>query len=63
MRRILERVAACRGVDLEVWESALRVAVLAAGAEVLTSLIQGIGSGKGCGEVRCLCGKIGRAHV
>lgn len=49
-------MAACRGVDLEVWESALRVAVLAAGAEVLTSLIQGIGSGKGCGEVRCLCG-------
>jgi len=56
VRRILERVAACRGVDLEAWESALRVAVLAAGAEVLANLLQGIGVGKGCGEVRCSCG-------
>jgi len=56
VRRILERAAASRGVDLEAWESALRAAVLAAGAKVLSGLIQGIGSGRGCGEVRCPCG-------
>lgn len=56
MRRILERVAASRGVDLEAWESALRLAVLAAGAKVLVSLIKGIGSGRGGGEVQCSCG-------
>jgi nucleotide-binding universal stress UspA family protein len=56
VKRILEKAAASRGVDLEAWETALRAAVLAAGAKALSGLIEGIGSGRGCGEVRCSCG-------
>jgi len=43
-------------VDLEAWENALRVAVLAAGASLLAGLIVGIGSGRGQKEILCSCG-------
>ena len=43
-------------MDLEAWENALRVAVLAAGASLLAGLIVGIGSGRGQKDVLCNCG-------
>lgn len=54
--RILEKAARARGVDLEALETALRAAVLAAGAKVLEGFLEGIGSGRGQGEVVCGCG-------
>lgn len=56
VRRILQKVAASRHVDLEAWETALRVAVLSAGAKVLAGLLEGIGSGRRDREVICECG-------
>ncbi len=41
VKRILERVAHARQVDLEAWETALRVAVLSAGASALGGVIEG----------------------
>lgn len=57
MRRVLERVAASRGADLEAWETALRVAVLSGGARVLEGLLEGIGSGREPGVILCKCGR------
>ena len=56
MRRILQKAATARHMDLEAWETALRAAVLSAGARVLEGLLEGIGSGKGHGAVVCKCG-------
>ncbi len=56
MKRILQKVAVSRGADLEAWETALRAAVLSAGARVLEGLLEGIGAGKGNGTVLCRCG-------
>lgn len=56
VRRILQKVAASRGVDLEAWETALRAAVLSAGAKVLAGLLEGIGSGRRDREILCECG-------
>lgn len=56
MKRILQKVARAKHVDLEAWETALRAAVLCAGARVLEGLLEGIGSGKGHGVVLCECG-------
>jgi len=43
-------------VDLEAWETALRAAVLSAGAKILEGLLQGIGSGKEPCAILCACG-------
>ena len=56
MRRVLERVAASQGADLEAWETALRAAVLSGGARVLEGLLEGIGSGREPGVILCTCG-------
>jgi hypothetical protein len=39
-------VAASKRADLEAWETALRAAVLCAGAKVLGELLQGVGAGR-----------------
>lgn len=57
MREVLARVAKDRGLDLEAWETALRAAVLAAGARVLERLLQGVGSGRRPEPVVCECGQ------
>ena len=56
VRRILEKVAASKQADLEAWETALRAAVLSAGAKVLGELLQGIGSGREPCAILCKCG-------
>jgi hypothetical protein len=56
VRRILEKVAAAKEADLEAWETALRAAVLSAGAKILEELLQGIGSGKEPCAILCQCG-------
>jgi len=56
VRRILQKVAASKCADLEAWETALRAAVLCAGARFLEGLLEGIGSGRGHGAVLCKCG-------
>ena len=43
--------------DLEAWESALRVAVLACGAQVLSGLLEEHGSGRRREDVVCRCGE------
>lgn len=57
MRRILETVAKSKTADLEAWETALRVAVLACGAKVLAGLLAEYGSGRRSDEVTCRCGR------
>jgi len=49
-------VAESKHADLESWESALRAAVLSAGAKVLEQMLQGIGSGPEPGAIVCDCG-------
>jgi hypothetical protein len=49
-------VAASKHADLESWESALRAAVLSAGAKVLEQMLQGIGSGREPEAISCDCG-------
>ncbi len=49
-------MAASKQADLEAWETALRAAVLSAGARVLEQLLQGIGSGREARAVVCRCG-------
>ena len=49
-------MAASRKADLEAWETALRAAVLTAGAKVLEQLLQGIGSGREARAIVCKCG-------
>jgi len=44
-------------VDLEAWETALRVAVLAAGARALAGLLEDIGCGHRLEQVFCACGQ------
>jgi hypothetical protein len=50
-------MAVARNVDLEAWETALRAAVLSAGARMLEGLLEGIGSGQGVGPIFCQCGR------
>jgi hypothetical protein len=42
--------------DLEAWETALRVAVLSAGAKVLEQVLNQVGSGREPGPIICKCG-------
>jgi hypothetical protein len=50
-------VAQSGTADLEAWESALRVAVLACGAKVLSGLLEEHGSGRRTEDVVCRCGE------
>ena len=43
-------------MDLEAWETALRAAVLAAGAKVLEGFLQGLGCGRQEEKILCECG-------
>ena len=54
--RLLDRISANQNIDLEAWETALRSAVLAAGANILSGLLSNIGSGKPPDPVLCECG-------
>jgi hypothetical protein len=56
VRRIVEKVAREKRVDLEAWETALRAAVLSSGARALGGLLEAIGSGRGKDVVYCPCG-------
>jgi len=56
VKRIMESVAKSGKADLESWETALRVAVLACGAKVLAGLLAEQGSGRREEEVVCRCG-------
>ena len=56
VRRLLETVARNSQCDLESIEHALRAAVLAAGASILSEVLQGIGSGRQQEPVLCACG-------
>ncbi len=49
-------MAASQQVDLEAWETALRAAVLSAGAKVLEQLLHGVGSGREPQAILCQCG-------
>jgi hypothetical protein len=49
-------VAKSKHADLEAWETALRAAVLSAGAKVLEQLLQGIGAGSEPRAIVCKCG-------
>jgi len=53
---VLGKVGQARKVDLEAWETAMRVAVLAAGGRMLGELLEGIGSGRRSEPVICQCG-------
>ena len=57
VNRILERARLGKEVDLEAWETGMRVAVLAAGARALGGLLAGIGSGRRGEKVICECGE------
>ena len=49
-------MAVSKQADLEAWETALRVAVLSAGAKVLEQVLQGIGTGRESRVIVCECG-------
>ena len=49
-------MAASKHADLEAWETALRAAVLSAGAKVLEQMLQGVGSGREPQAIVCECG-------
>ena len=49
-------MARSKQADLEAWETALRSAVLSAGAKALGELLQGIGSGREPQAILCTCG-------
>jgi hypothetical protein len=57
VRLILQRAAAAKQVDLEAWETALRAAVLSAGARALGGLMAGVGAGRRTSKVICECGE------
>jgi hypothetical protein len=54
----MKSAAAARPADLESWETAIRAAVLSAGAKALGGLLEGIGSGRRTSKVICDCGEI-----
>lgn len=57
MTRILEAARRAKGCDLETWETALRCAVLEAGAKALERLLEGIGCGRRPEQIICSCGR------
>lgn len=56
MIRFLKQAAKEKNVDLESWEFGLRRAVLAAGANLLQDMLEGLGSGRQDEPVICGCG-------
>lgn len=54
----MKRAAAARSADLESWETAIRAAVLTAGAKAIERLLEGIGTGRRTNKVVCDCGEI-----
>jgi hypothetical protein len=56
VRRILQKAAQQKHSDLESWETAIRAAVLTAGAKALGDLISGIGCGRRESPLKCSCG-------
>lgn len=54
----MSQAAKAKKFDLEAVESALRTSVLAAGANLLAELLDGVGSGRRTGSVRCGCGMV-----
>lgn len=56
MKRILQTAGSAKRFDLEAVESALRVAVLAAGARALAEVLRGVGCGRRSAAVVCACG-------
>lgn len=58
----MSRVAASKQADLEAWETALRAAVLSAGAKVLGELLQGVGAGRVDHGIVCSCGTRMESH-
>lgn len=62
MKRLVEKVARVKGFDLEAVETALRAAVLAAGAKVLGGLLDGLGSGRRAAPLVCACGAAMRSR-
>ena len=58
MKLIVSRAVFGSGGDLEAWESALRAAVLAAGAGVLADLLEEVGSGRRRQMPVCECGAV-----
>jgi len=59
--RFLKTVQAEKRVDLEAWEFALRRVILAAGARMLETVLQGLGCGRRVEPVRCGCGDLMRS--
>jgi hypothetical protein len=57
VKRLLEVAAKSGKADLEAWESALRVTVLAFGAKILAGMLAKHGSGRREEEVVCRCGQ------
>jgi len=57
VKRVLEKIARAKRIDLEAWEDALRSVVLAAGAGALETLLRGIGCGREPEAVWCTCGR------
>jgi hypothetical protein len=51
----LAKAAKAKRFDLEAVETALRVAVLAAGAKVLAAVLAGVGSGRRAEPIYCTC--------
>jgi len=57
VKQLLETAAKTGKADLEAWETALRVAVLACGAKILADMLSEQGSGRREEDVRCRCGR------
>lgn len=58
MKRLVQAAQRASGVDLEAFETALRAAVLAAGAQVLEDVLRDVGVGRREEAVRCTCGAV-----
>lgn len=56
MNRCLQMIASEKTVDLEAWETLLRSRVLAAGAQLIEKLLNGIASGRRPSPILCTCG-------
>ena len=60
--RILRKAAEAKDADLESWETALRGAVLKAGANALGGLLNEIGRGRRAEKIVCECGEQMESH-
>lgn len=53
----MQRIQDCETVDMEAWETAMRAAVLAAGARILSRLLDKVGAGARKQPITCECGE------